>query len=116
MFTPGPKPAGTQDPAAGDTFHVLRTAVARIAGGDPRASVHLAGLAFQVWALSHGIATLTAAGYFKPPNRGITPEKTLQTGVAALIEGSKVRRRPADEPAAKAASKAKRCRVRRPPG
>jgi Tetracyclin repressor-like, C-terminal domain len=113
MFTPGPKPARTQGPAAGDTFRVLQTAVTEIAGRDFQAKVHLTGLAFQVWALSHGIATLAAAGYFKPPDRGITPERTLQAGVAALIEGAKIRRRPASR--ARPALRGKPCRVRRAP-
>ena len=109
MFTPGPKPARIKGPAADDTFRVLQTAVARIAGGDARAKAHLAGLAFQVWALSHGIASLTAGGYFKPPDKGITPEKTLQAGVTALIEGAKFDRQ-ADE-----ASQRKNRRVGCPP-
>ncbi len=93
MFTPGPaKALRTQSQAAGDTFQALQAAVARIAEQDPRSSTHLAGLAFQVWALSHGIATLTAAGYFRPPDSRITPEDVLRAGVGALIAGAKARR------------------------
>jgi AcrR family transcriptional regulator len=93
MFTPGPaKALTTQSPTAGDTFQALQAAVARIAGQESK--THLAGLAFQVWALSHGIATLTAAGYFRPPDSRVTPEDMLRAGVGALIEGAKARREP----------------------
>jgi AcrR family transcriptional regulator len=115
MFTPGPKPTRSPTPAEGDAFDVLQAAIARIAPGDARAKSRLAGLAFQVWALSHGIATLTAAGYFNPPDRRITPEETLKAGVAALIEGAEVRRRQPAAAAAKSSSSERR-RVRRGAG
>ena len=86
MFTPGP--AGrAPGPASGDAFAALENAVTQITGQDPNGG--LRGLAFQVWALSHGIATLTAAGYFRPPDRRITPEAVLRAGVEALIAGAR---------------------------
>ena len=51
-------------------------------GLDPRV------LAYQVWALSHGIATLSAGGLLPSNNPALRPENLLRAGVAALIDGA----------------------------
>jgi AcrR family transcriptional regulator len=108
MFTPRPAEAARDpDPAAAGAFAALESAVTRIAGQD--ANDGLRGLAFQVWALSHGIATLTAAGYFRPPDSRITPEDVLRAGVEALIAGA----RPAQP--ARTQARAKPALRRKPP-
>jgi AcrR family transcriptional regulator len=90
MFTSG----GARAPAArgSSTFGELEDVIARIVGGqgqrgqpagaDPRA------LAYQVWAMSHGIATLSAAGHIPREEARVRPEALLRTGVAALLAGS----------------------------
>ncbi|MHB2167038.1 TetR/AcrR family transcriptional regulator [Alsobacter sp. R-9] len=55
-------------------------AAAGKAVGDPRT------LALQVWALSHGVATLAAAGQLGPQ---VDPDRVLEDGVAALIAGQR---------------------------
>jgi AcrR family transcriptional regulator len=90
MFASG----GARAPAArgSSTFGELEHVIARIVGGqggrghspgiDPRA------LAYQVWAMSHGIATLSAAGHIPREEARLRPESLLRTGVAALLTGS----------------------------
>ena len=45
------------------------------------------GLAMQIWAISHGVATLANGGHFGPagPGRG-DPEQALAAGVRNLLE------------------------------
>jgi Tetracyclin repressor-like, C-terminal domain len=51
-------------------------------GPDPRV------LAYQVWAMSHGIATLSATGHIPRAEAAVRPETLLRDGVAALLAGS----------------------------
>lgn len=46
------------------------------------------GLAYYVWALSHGIATLSAAGFLPQQEPRPTPDDLLQEGVGVLVRGS----------------------------
>jgi AcrR family transcriptional regulator len=79
-------------PREAATFGGLEKVIARIveaqrdrggaSGLDPRV------LAYQVWAMSHGIATLSAAGHIAGEEATMRPEALLRTGVAALMAGS----------------------------
>jgi AcrR family transcriptional regulator len=78
-------------PGGSPTFGGLEKVIARIvaargdggapSGPDPRV------LAYQVWAMSHGIAMLSAAGHI-PDEGTVRPDALLRTGVAALLAGS----------------------------
>jgi AcrR family transcriptional regulator len=102
MFASGG--ARSPRPARGSTsFGGLEKVIARIVagnGGEPRGADPRI-LAYQVWAMSHGIATLSAAGHF-PRDEGVRPEALLRTGVAALLAGSAG---PAASPSTSAAHK-----------
>ena len=79
-------------PRGSAAFGGLEKVIARIAAGqgnrgappaaDPRV------LAYQVWAMSHGIATLSAAGHIPREEGAVRPEALLRSGVAALLAGS----------------------------
>lgn len=88
MFAPGPtKSPHRPSRAALDTFTALQTAIARITGrdrGDPHGRDLLA---YEVWALSHGIAMLAAAGFFGSGPDVPAPSELLEAGVGALIGG-----------------------------
>lgn len=43
-------------------------------------------LALQIWALSHGVATLASAGQLSPAFSAETPEEMVRGGVGALFE------------------------------
>ena len=88
MFMPGPAttaPAGSNADVV--TFGALEAAVGRINGAGAGEGGEQRRLAFLVWALSHGIATLWAAG-FPPSEEGATPEDLLRSGVMNLIRGA----------------------------
>jgi len=89
MFAPGP----TRTPrlpgeAAGATFARLRDAIGRITGNGRQGGVDLGLLAHEVWALSHGIATLAAAGLLGPDAGAPSPSDILSAGVGKLIAGA----------------------------
>jgi AcrR family transcriptional regulator len=91
MFASGG--ARSRAPPRGDTtFGGLERAIARVlpphANGDPRAGADPRVLAYQVWALSHGIAMLSAAGQIAGKEAALQPEVLLRTGVGALLKGS----------------------------
>lgn len=72
-------------PSDEPSFGGLQQAIAAIGGAtgvriDPRE------MAYLVWALSHGIATLSAAGQI-PREASLAPETLLSAGVSALIHG-----------------------------
>jgi hypothetical protein len=94
MFTPGPVTMSAAR-AEGDhgPFTALQAAIAQITGARGRQGSAPRQLAFLVWALSHGIATLWAAG-FPPADAGVMPRDLLRVGVAALIKGMEI-----DQPA-----------------
>ena len=43
-------------------------------------------LTFEIWSLSHGVATLALAGHLDPAHEGCDPAAILASGVASLIE------------------------------
>ena len=63
------------------SFAALEQAVTQLAAGD----LDPQELAYLVWALSHGIATLSASGQLPA---GLPPEKLLRDGVEALLTGA----------------------------
>jgi len=68
-------------------FDTLEAAIARLmVGTEERRGIPRA-LAYQVWALSHGIATLLAAGLLPSAGARTSPSKLLRAGVAALLRG-----------------------------
>jgi len=90
MFTPGPvKVAMAPGEADAGTFGALEASIGRIARAAAGARGEQRRLAFLVWALSHGIATLSAAG-FPSGEAGVTPEDLLRGGVTDLIRGADV--------------------------
>jgi len=67
-------------------FDTLEAAIARLmVGTEERRGIPRA-LAYQVWALLHGIATLSAAGLLSSVG-ATSPGKLLRAGVAALLRG-----------------------------
>jgi AcrR family transcriptional regulator len=91
---PGPQPAGPEGDQAFDLLvKGLETAFPEGFGTvDPRF------LALEVWALSHGIAMLAAAGQL--PKRPGLPDKyeLLRAGVLALVQGAVQRARTSQDP------------------
>ena len=84
----GPPPGGASAPRRSGAFALLTEALTRtfpegFGGVDPRF------IALEVWALSHGIATLDAAGQL-PKGPGL-PDKyeLLRAGVLALVQGAR---------------------------
>jgi AcrR family transcriptional regulator len=90
MFAGG----GGRSPSSGGatTFGGLEQVIGRIVAArgdgagpsapDPRV------LAYQVWAMSHGIAMLSAAGHIPDGEAAVRPDALLRSGVAALLAGS----------------------------
>jgi AcrR family transcriptional regulator len=85
MFLPAssPKPSN-----ATEAFATLTAAIARIAGTERHGKADLTLLAHAVWALSHGLATLSAAGFLGRDQNAPTPSEVLRAGVSALMTAS----------------------------
>jgi AcrR family transcriptional regulator len=82
--------------SGGTAFGGLEQAIARITaqtGEDRKDAPDPRLLAYHVWAMSHGIATLAAAGYI-PAQGTLSAEALLRSGVGALISGSAMGGRP----------------------
>jgi hypothetical protein len=82
MFSAPPARRGRRRPTAREagSFGALAGAIAEVTAG-VRRGVDPFFLAYQVWALSHGVATLAAAGQL--PNKRSTA--ILRAGVSAMI-------------------------------
>ena len=90
MFATGG--AHSAPPRAGNAaFAGLQEAIARVAGeharSDQKGALDPRVLSYQVWAMSHGIAMLSAAGYFSHKEPALRPEALLRSGVSALMAG-----------------------------
>jgi AcrR family transcriptional regulator len=86
MFAPRPAANGRTVADPTGSFGMLEAAIRQVAGNSA-AGADPHRLAYQVWALSHGIATLAAAGQL--PARGkLSPRALLASGVAALISSA----------------------------
>jgi AcrR family transcriptional regulator len=84
------RPQGASGSAGGTAFAALESAIARVAArmGADGSTVDARILAYQVWAFSHGIATLTAGGLLPGREPALQPQALLRHGVAALIAGA----------------------------
>jgi len=69
------------------SFVALETAIAQVAAGSHK-NVDPRPLAYQVWALSHGLATLAAAGQLPTRDARLKSGALLQDGVHALVSGA----------------------------
>ena len=102
MFAPGPmRSPSPPSQAARDAFAALRGAIAHLVGGE-RDPGRLNLLAYEVWALTHGIAMLAAAGFFDAGVNVPAPDEVLKAGVGGLLAGA------APQTPARAASKRQR--------
>jgi len=89
MFAPGPtRSPNPPSQAARDTFAALRGAIARLLGKGRRDPDNLNLLAYEVWALTHGIAMLAAAGLLGSGSNVPAPAELLEAGVGALMAGT----------------------------
>jgi AcrR family transcriptional regulator len=103
MFAPGPmRSTNPSSQAARDTFAALRGAIMRLLGKGRRDPDHLNLLAYEVWALTHGIAMLAAAGFLGSGSNVPAPGELLEAGVGALMAGTTA------QAAARAAAKRQR--------
>jgi AcrR family transcriptional regulator len=79
-------PEGSGAPAAaGESFAVLNEAAEALLRGR-RPGADAARLALEVWALSHGVATLMVGGYL-PQTGGLDAYALLEFGARALVQG-----------------------------
>jgi len=74
-------------PRKGGAFAALENAVAEVTA-DRGTTLDARLLAYQVWALSHGLATLAAAGHLPGQDARLSPAALLREGVGALIAGA----------------------------
>jgi AcrR family transcriptional regulator len=72
-------------PSGGAAFELLLDAVLRQAGGRNVAKARIVSVAMQIWALSHGAASLAAAGRLSPIPGAPNPEDMLVDGCAAIL-------------------------------
>jgi len=79
--------AGKRPSGRTASFAALETAVAQMTAVAGMTADPLL-LACEVWALSHGIATLAAAGQLPAGDARLKPRALLRSGVAALIAGA----------------------------
>jgi AcrR family transcriptional regulator len=90
MFMAGIDPAkDCPPPPEADAFEALIGSMTRMfenLGRQPNIDPRLLGL--QVWALSHGVATLEAAKALPLNVPGLTPDLILDSAVTALIRGA----------------------------
>jgi AcrR family transcriptional regulator len=87
MFAAGsPAPRRRASPPK-HTFGALQAAITQIAAPAGE-GVDARSLACQVWALSHGLATLSSAGLLPSRAARLKPAALLRDGVGALIRGA----------------------------
>jgi AcrR family transcriptional regulator len=72
-------------PPGGGAFEFLAESVRRQAGDSviPEAQVH--GAAMQIWALTHGVASLAVTGRWSPLPGAPSPEDVIVEGCAAIL-------------------------------
>lgn len=75
------------EPSGGDAYAMLLRGVSGALAGRVSDGVDAERIARQVWAMSHGVATLERSGCFGPPDAS-RAEDLLVSGVEALIRGS----------------------------
>ena len=69
-------------------FQLLVEGISRAFGGQAPPGADMMQLALQVWAISHGVATLAASGRIQGI-LGSSPEAVLTNAVSALIDGAR---------------------------
>jgi AcrR family transcriptional regulator len=74
-------------PAGESGFEALMRGLKPLIGDPPPPGVDPVGLACQVWALSHGVATLSAGGRLQR-GFGVDPQKLLIEGIERLVRGT----------------------------
>lgn len=79
--------AGAPPAAAGQSFALLDEAAGAVLRARRRPDADPARLALEVWALSHGAATLMLGGYL-PEAGAADPYNLLEAGVRALVNGA----------------------------
>lgn len=82
------KHVGLMPGGAGDSgFEALVKALRSLIGDPPPRGLDPLGLACQVWALSHGVAMLSASGQLQD-GFGVKPQELLLQGVERLVRGA----------------------------
>ncbi len=95
MFTqaqepPGGETQGACPPAAAvQSFAAIDEAAAAVLRASRNAGADSGRLALEIWALSHGAATLMLGGYL-PAQGGADAYGLLESGVRALVDGAQV--------------------------
>jgi AcrR family transcriptional regulator len=79
-----PEPGAAADKAL-ETLRKATTAILR-AYGAPESGAR--ALAFEIWALSHGVAMLTLAGHLTPEHDGCHPAEVMQGAANSLFESA----------------------------
>jgi AcrR family transcriptional regulator len=87
MFVAVPTATLKRHPRKGNAFAALENAVAEVTSGRGK-KLDARRIAYQVWALSHGLATLAAAGQLPAGDARLTAAALLREGVGALIAGA----------------------------
>ncbi|MDB5570076.1 MAG: TetR family transcriptional regulator [Hyphomicrobiales bacterium] len=87
MFTNAPEPGSCPDPAAGRAFATIELAAAATLRARGRTDLGGRSLALEIWALSHGVATLMLGGYL-PAGPDSDPAALLQRAAGALVEAA----------------------------
>ena len=82
-----PPDAGSPPAAAGQSFALLNEAAGAALRARKRGDADSARLALEVWALSHGAATLMLGGYL-PRSGASDPYNLLESGVRSLLRGA----------------------------
>ena len=75
----------TEDAAEPDSLKLLEHAAAAVLVRLGASPVQAPALALQIWALSHGVATLALAGQLDPKVCGGEPDRIVNSAVAALF-------------------------------
>jgi AcrR family transcriptional regulator len=90
--------SGDMAKATGDSgFEALVRALKPLVGDPPPLGVDPMKLACQVWALSHGVAMLSASGQLQA-GFGVNPQDLLVEGVERLVSGALARARRPEPP------------------
>jgi AcrR family transcriptional regulator len=97
MFAAVPTAALKRHPRKGSAFAALENAVAQVTSGRGK-KLDARLIAYQVWALSHGLATLAAAGQLPAGDARLKPAALLREGVGALVAAVDGGRATADVP------------------
>ena len=75
--------------AATEALDLLRSAAAAVLHGrGARPGADARPLAFEIWAVSHGVATLALAGHLDPAFEGADPSAILDRSVRAMVDAA----------------------------